>query len=92
MAAQGLYGLFAVMYMSLLPCSAMAKFKGLDKRAQAGSGDSSIQSTHQNAITQIFPHTVAGGNLSKFVTTGVDGHLVIWDSKSLESSIAGLKF
>jgi actin related protein 2/3 complex subunit 1A/1B len=70
----------------------MAKFKGLDKRAQAGSSDSSIVSTHQNAITQIFPLAVAGGNVTKFVTTGVDGRLVIWDTKSLESSIAGLKF
>ena len=70
----------------------MAKFKGLDKRAQAGTGDTSITSTHQNAITQIFPHTMGRDNISKFCTTGVDGRLVIWDCKSLESSIAGLRF
>ena len=72
--------------------SAMAKFKGLDKRAQAGTGDTSISSTHQNAITQIYPYTVTGDGVSKFCTTGVDGRLVIWDCKSLESSIAGLRF
>lgn len=70
----------------------MAKFKGLDKRAQEGTGDTSITSTHQNAITQIFPHTVTGNSISKFSTTGVDGRLVIWDCKSIESAIAGLKF
>ncbi len=70
----------------------MAKFKGLDKRAQAGTGDTDIVSTHQNAITQIFPHTLSGDGISKFCTTGVDGRLVIWDCKSLESAIAGLKF
>ena len=76
----------------LPPNSAMAKFKGLDKRAQAGTGETSITSTHQNAITQIFPHTMAGDNMSKFSTTGVDGRLVVWDIKSLESAVAGLKF
>lgn len=70
----------------------MAKFKGLDKRAQEGTRDTSIGSTHQNAITQIFPHTVAGDSVAKFCSTGVDGRLVIWDCKSLESSIAGLRF
>lgn len=79
--------------VSLLPLSsAMAKFKGLDKRGQEGTGESSIVSTHQNAITQIFPHTIAGDSVSKFSTTGVDGRLVVWDCKSLESGIAGLKF
>ena len=70
----------------------MAKFKGLDKRAQEGTSDTSITSTHQNSITQIFPHTMSGDSVSKFCTTGVDGRLVIWDCKSIESSIAGLKF
>lgn len=70
----------------------MAKFKGLDKRAQEGTGDTSITSTHQNAITQLFPYSMSGDSLTKFCTTGVDGRLVIWDIKSLEAGIAGLKF
>lgn len=72
--------------------SAMAKFKGLDKRAQEGSRDTAIVSTHQNAITQIYPYAADANGITKFCTTGVDGQLVIWDCKSLESSIAGLKF
>ena len=70
----------------------MEKFKGLDKRATTGAEDTSLQSTHQNAITQISIHTVTGGSASRFSTSGVDGKLVIWDCKSLEASIAGLKF
>ena len=77
--------------MCVVYFSAMAKFQGLDKRAQAGSAKSTISSTHQNAITQIFPLAKKGDTVSKFVTTGVDGRLVIWDIKSLEASIAGLK-
>jgi len=70
--------------------SAMDKFKGLDKRAQAGAQDTALDCTHQNAITQIFPHSGARESISKFSTTGVDGRLVLWTCKSLESSIAGL--
>ena len=70
----------------------MDKFKGLDKRAQVGTSETELVSTHQNAITQINVHTGSGDSVSKFSTTGVDGKLVIWDCKSLEASIAGLKF
>lgn len=70
----------------------MDKFKGLDKRASEGARDVELDSTHQNAITEILPHTGPRENVSKFVTIGVDGQLVIWDCKSLESSIAGLRF
>ena len=73
------------------PHSAMAKFKGLDKRAQEGSQDTAVQSTHQNAITQASPFAGSPGRVGKFVTSGVDGRIVIWDCKSLEASIAGLK-
>ena len=72
--------------------SAMDKFKGMDKRANAGGRDVELDSTHQNAILEILPHTGSRDNISKFATIGVDGQLVIWDCKSLESSIAGLKF
>ena len=84
-------GRFLIVLLVVDKLSAMAKFKGLDKRAQAGTGETSIASTHQNAITQVFPLATSGGSVTKFVTTGVDGRLVIWDVKSLEASIAGLK-
>ena len=51
-----------------------------------------LDSTHQNAISEILLHTGSRENVSKFATVGVDGQLVIWDCKSLESSIAGLRF
>lgn len=72
--------------------SAMDKFKGLDKRAREGKEDVTIDSTHQNAITQIALHSGTRDSVTKFSTTGGDGRLVIWDCKSLEASIAGLKF
>ena len=72
--------------------SAMDKFKGLDKRAREGSEDVALNSTHQNAITQIALHSGTPDSATKFSTSGGDGRLVIWDCKSLEASIAGLKF
>lgn len=70
----------------------MDKFRDMDKRAQSGTADTSVQSTHQNAITQIYPMTGARESLTAFSTTGVDGKLVIWNCKSIESQIAGIKF
>ena len=70
----------------------MDKFKGLDNRANAGGRDVELDSTHQNAISEILLHTGSRENVSKFATVGVDGQLVIWDCKGLESSIAGLRF
>lgn len=70
----------------------MDKFKGMDKRATAGAEDVEISSTHQNAIVQIAIHSGTKDNVTKFSTIGVDGRLVVWDCKSLEASIAGLKF
>lgn len=72
--------------------SAMDKFKGLDKRATAGGRDVELDSTHQNAISDLLPHTGPRDSVTKFTSIGVDGQLVIWDCKSLESSIAGLRF
>ncbi len=78
--------------MCPLPYSAMDKFRDLDKRGQSGAADTSVLSTHQNAITQIFPMTGPRDSLVAFSTTGIDGKLVIWNCKSIESQIAGIKF
>lgn len=72
--------------------SAMAKFKGLDQRAEAKTSGTELKTVHQNAITHISIVAGAPGAVKSFATTGVDGHLVIWNSKSLETAIAGLKF
>ena len=71
--------------------SAMAKFKGLDQRAQEKTAGTELSTVHQNAITDISIVTGKRGALTKFATVGVDGRLVVWNSKSLESAIAGLK-
>lgn len=74
--------------------SAMAKFRTMDKQAQSaddsGSG-TGVHTTHQNAINQVQIYSGTKAGATKFATSGVDGRLVIWDVKSLESSIAGLK-
>ncbi|EDO30959.1 predicted protein [Nematostella vectensis] len=72
--------------------SAMAKFRSLDKQGQsAEEGVSSSNTTHENSISKLDIYAGDKSNVSKFVTSGNDGRVVIWDVKSLESSIAGLK-
>lgn len=72
--------------------SAMEKFRGLDKRASAGQSDTSLECTHQNAIVQICLYSGSKESATGFSTIGVDGRLVVWSCKSLETSIAGLRF
>jgi len=70
--------------------SALAKFQNLDKRAQADD-DSGKTTIHENTITQISAYEGGKDRITQFSTSGVDGQMVIWNFKSLESSIAGLK-
>lgn len=67
--------------------SAMDRFKMMDKKASTDTQGDDIRTKHKNSITQVFNY---GSN--KFSTSGMDGSVVIWDCKSLESSISGLKF
>jgi actin related protein 2/3 complex subunit 1A/1B len=73
--------------------SAMARFKAMDSRA--ATDDSSTETTlgtvHQNTIIQLSIHSGTKSKCTKFATSGVDGQLVIWDVKSLESAFAGLR-
>ncbi|XP_065826753.1 actin-related protein 2/3 complex subunit 1A-like [Oscarella lobularis] len=71
--------------------SAMDKFRTLDQKATTEAVKTSINFVHQNTITNITVHSRTGSEISKFTTTGVDGRLVNWSVKSLESAIAGLK-
>lgn len=66
--------------------SAMDRFKMLDKKASTDTQGSEIRTKHKNSITQIVNY---GPN--KFSTSGMDGNVIIWDVKSLASSIAGLR-
>nr|CAG4640844.1 EOG090X05RK [Eulimnadia texana] len=71
--------------------SAMKKFQSLDRQARTEANDTSLDTLHQNAITGLCLHSGTKANTSKFSTSGVDGQLVIWDFKTLESSIQGLR-
>lgn len=61
--------------------SAMNKFKSLDRHARTETNDTSLETLHQNAITNICLHTGTKAGASKFSTAGVDGLLAVWDLK-----------
>lgn len=57
----------------------------------SGTKEAKSLTTHTNAIVQISPYDGPKDNVTKVSSAGLDGRIVIWDMKSLESSIAGLK-
>ncbi|XP_043289944.1 actin-related protein 2/3 complex subunit 1A-B [Venturia canescens] len=65
--------------------SAMRKFQSLDRQARTETNDCFLDSIHQNTITCIRKMSP-----NEFSTSGLDDQLVLWDTKTLESSIAGL--
>jgi len=70
--------------------TAMNMFKQMDSRNQADAVDK-LDSVHQNAVTCIAVVARTGQNISKLSTSGVDGTLAIWDVRSVEGQMAGLK-
>jgi actin related protein 2/3 complex subunit 1A/1B len=70
--------------------SAMAKFQQLDKKATTDQ-DTARSSVHQNSITQISIHSGSKENITKLTSTGVDGQVVTWNYKSLESALGGMR-
>jgi actin related protein 2/3 complex subunit 1A/1B len=72
--------------------TAMKHFKHLDTMAATVEDNvTKLGTTHQNTITQITIYSGDKANMVKFTTSGTDGQIAIWDAKSLESSIAGLR-
>lgn len=72
--------------------SAMARFRNLDKKKGSGSETATALGTqHQNTITQVSVYAGNKSNCNKISTSGVDGSLIVWDIKSLERSMEGLK-
>ncbi|VDI11557.1 actin related protein 2/3 complex, subunit 1A/1B [Mytilus galloprovincialis] len=69
----------------------MNRFKNLDKKASAKETSTDVKTQHQNTITQVTIHTGTKADCTKFSTSGVDGQVIIWDFKSLEKSISGLR-
>jgi len=72
--------------------NAMKHFQSMDTRGQAAEGNSiNLNTTHQNTITQVCVYSGTKAGVNKISTSGVDGKLVVWDFKSLEASIPGLR-
>lgn len=71
--------------------SAMKKFKSLDRQARVEVNDTELDTIHQNAITSMRSYSESNDSVSCISTSGLDGRLVLWNLKSLESSIQGLR-
>lgn len=61
--------------------SALAKFRNMDSKGTDESSEleTSVQSTHQNAINNIYIVRGSVGDVSVFSTAGKDGKVVLWD-------------
>lgn len=57
--------------------SAMNMFRQMDLKGKV-KDDTTLPTVHQNSITTVRAYQNAGGNVKQFVTTGVDGRVVIW--------------
>lgn len=62
--------------------NAMQKFRDIDRRAVSEAVNVQLKTLHQNAITQIVPHSGRNDNLQKFTTCGIDGLVALWDLKN----------
>ncbi|EGW09822.1 Actin-related protein 2/3 complex subunit 1A [Cricetulus griseus] len=71
--------------------SAMERFRNMDKRATTEDGNTASETLHQNSVAQVSIYEVGKQDCRKFCTTGIDGAMTIWDFKTLESSIQGLR-
>jgi len=72
--------------------SAISSFKKkVEFGVDTGSAvETKVETLHQNTITSIEP-LGAPGKVTDFSTSGLDGALVIWHTKTLESKLKGLK-
>jgi actin related protein 2/3 complex subunit 1A/1B len=70
----------------------MKHFQTLDAKAQTQEENvTSVSTIHQNTISQVSIFAGDKNNTAKFASSGVDAQLIVWDFKTLESSIAGLR-
>lgn len=70
--------------------TAFDKFKTKVDLGSESTVETKIDTVHQNTITSIEP-LGAIGKVGDFSTSGLDGNLVIWRVKTLESKLKGLK-
>eukprot|EP00038_Savillea_parva_P006619 m.164836 g.164836 ORF g.164836 m.164836 type:complete len:378 (-) comp12475_c0_seq1:228-1361(-) len=68
--------------------SAMDKFKNLDSKgsADASKTTTTVQSTHQNSISEISIFSGSKDGATTLSTIGVDGKIVLWDLAKLKST------
>ncbi|XP_014663535.1 PREDICTED: actin-related protein 2/3 complex subunit 1A-like [Priapulus caudatus] len=71
--------------------SAKAIFQSMDRHGEREGTGVECDTLHQNAIKQVTIHTGTKAGASKISTCGVDGQVIIWDFKTLESRIANLR-
>uniref|UniRef100_A0A8C5PWE3 Actin related protein 2/3 complex subunit 1A n=1 Tax=Leptobrachium leishanense TaxID=445787 RepID=A0A8C5PWE3_9ANUR len=68
--------------------SAMERFRNMDKRATTEDRNATLETMHQNSITQVSIYDGDKTECRKFCTTGIDGAMTIWDFKTLESLLS----
>jgi actin related protein 2/3 complex subunit 1A/1B len=71
--------------------TAFNKFRQMDSRAQTEQTGTELNTIHQNTITLIRPYEGPRNNVQLFTTSGVDGRLTVWNVKSIERAISGLR-
>jgi actin related protein 2/3 complex subunit 1A/1B len=67
---------------------ARGMFAAMDSKGTADSASVNVKvdTVHQNAISEFSVFSGARGAVTKFVSVGVDGQLVIWDTKAQQTS------
>jgi actin related protein 2/3 complex, subunit 1A/1B len=71
--------------------TARSIFGNMDSKGQAQSNDTKLKTLHQNAISYLGLSSGSRLEVTKFVTAGLDGKVITWDVRALETQIAGLK-
>jgi len=71
--------------------SALTAFKSKITHGLESAVDTKVETLHQNTITSIQPLGANPGQVGDFSTTGLDGAIIIWHVKTLESKLKGLK-
>ncbi|XP_018427354.1 PREDICTED: actin-related protein 2/3 complex subunit 1B [Nanorana parkeri] len=71
--------------------TARERFQNMDKKGGTDTNSGTLDTLHKNSISQISVLSGGKAKCSTFCTTGMDGGMGIWDIKSLESAMKGLK-
>uniref|UniRef100_A0A2K6L927 Actin related protein 2/3 complex subunit 1A n=1 Tax=Rhinopithecus bieti TaxID=61621 RepID=A0A2K6L927_RHIBE len=72
-------------------CCQCRNMSAMERFRQHGTRDLAGTPVHQNSNHVVSIYEVDKQDCRKFCTTGIDGAMTIWDFKTLESSIQGLR-